>query len=422
MPNKNKNKNNKKKQAIPRIEGNGGYYSDVIAPFMSKIVPDGTFNKTGMAMGARAGSLAGARYGMPKPGAAIGARLGGYLGSGISKLVGFGDYAVENNSLAKSGMAIPPGEAVPSFGVMGHATRVRHREYLGDIAAPASPTVFTNTSYTINPGNSLTFPWLSALAASYQQYRFEGLIFEFKTLSSDITTGGALGAVIMAANYDALEASYGDKVHMENAQYSVSAKPSCSQIHTIECDPAASDKNLWYVRDLNSSTTPSQDNRFYDLGNFQIATTGLPATAGTVLGELWVSYDVSLFKPKIGSPAGGSRIIAATSITKSVIFGTAPVTTGAVLATLSGSIMTFVAGGDYIFSAISLGTGLALPTLTGTATSSILWSEGATALTSRLEVIRVRVQTGQTLIFDYSGSTTLTGFSIRAGPYTYTLA
>jgi len=414
-------KRNNNRKNIVKIDGQGNYYTEKILPVMQQLVPKGTFSKGGAYLGTTGGRMAGGGYGMAGPGGAIGGKIGGYLGKGLSRILGFGDYTVTSNSLVKEGMAIAPGEAVPSFGVIGHATRVRHREYIGDVLVPSDPLAFSNTSYTINPGNTTTFPWLSSLAANYQQYRFEGLVFEFKTLSSDISAGGALGSTMLATNYDVTESPYSDKVHLENSQYAVSAKPSHSQIHTIECDPTASTQNLWYVRD-GSSSTASSDNRFYDLGLFQIATAGLPGAAGEVLGELWASYDVSLFKPEIVTQSNlSSKIVGNTSVSKSAIFGTNPITTGTAVSTVDTNTITFTRTGEYIIDFELVGTGATSITQSGTATVSEL-ADGLTSTTGRNKLYRVAAVSGQTVAFNATAWTTITACTVRITDYVYNLA
>lgn len=418
MPTK-RNKNRQQK-AIVKIDGRGNYYTEKIVPVMQQIVPKGSFAKGGNYLGGTAGALAGGRYGMGAPGAAIGGKLGGLLGKGLSRILGFGDYTVTHNSLVKEGMAIAPGEAVPAFGVIGHATRVRHREYIGDIVIPTTPTSFVSSSYTINPGNSTTFPWLSAIAANYQQYRFEGLVFEFKTLSSDITAGGALGSLMLATNYDVLESPYSDKIHLENSQYAVSAKPSQSQIHTIECDPAASTQNLWYVRDSSSSTSTGDD-RFYDLGKFQVATSGLPGSAGVVLGELWASYDVSLFKPEIVTLSNlSSKIVSTTAVSKTVPFGTNPIITGTAVTTVDTDTITFTRSGEYLLEIDVVGTGASSISQSGTATVNEL-ADGVSSTTGRVKVYRVSATSGQTIIFDFAAWTTISAGITRITDFVYSL-
>jgi hypothetical protein len=407
-----------RQRAIATLSGQGDYFSDKVLPFLKKNVPDGTFSKAGAFLGGKAGGLAGNYINESKSGSRVGSSLGAKLGRGISSILGFGDYSVVSNSLFKEGMAIPPGEAVPTFGVLGHATKIRHREYVGDILVPGVPTAYTNTSYRINPGNPDLFPWLATVAASYQQYRFDGLVLEFKTLSSDITAGGALGSVILATNYDVLDAPYEDKIHMENSQYAVSAKPSVSQIHTIECEPMASTQNLWYIRDAASSSVG--DDRFYDLGKFQLATQGLPGSAGAVLGELWATYDVSLYKPEIvATQTEGTKISVSAGVTKNKIFGTNPTSLGD-LATVTGdNQITFSRGGEYLVRLILAGTGASSVNLavSGVSATSVDVITDAT-LIGQERAWAVDSATGGTMTWDANAWLTVSNCTVRVTKYT----
>lgn len=415
--NKNKNKNN---TGVARIKGQGGYYTDNVLPVMQKIFPKGSFANFGSGAGGIAANAI-----VPGSGA-VGSSAGRYLGSQISRILGFGDYTVQSNSLSNVGKAIMPGEAVPDFGIRGNETRVRHREYLQDILVPSSATAFTNTSYTINAGDTYTFPWLAQVAARYQQYKFNGLIFEFKTLSSDITSGGALGAVIMATNYDVLDSAFEDKIHMENSQYAVSAKPSCSQIHTIECAPNETAQKMLYVRSAGSSSTTSQDARFFDLGNFQLATVGLPGSTGQVLGELWVSYDVSLYKPEIpNTEVLSGKVLSSGTVNKTTaLFGTAPALTGNAF-TLSNNVLTFPKVGQFLLQTDLFGVGVATPTFTASTGATVLsgTNNASTDVTlgSYARPIKITIPNA-TVTIVATGSTSLSGTQARVSEYTYALA
>lgn len=269
------------------ITGRGGYFTDKLrqgasAAYRSlqRLTPSGTFERLGQAAG-------GAMFGK------TGASIGRYLGQGVSNIAGFGDYTISSNTL------LDEGQQIPSFGDMNHAIIISHREYIQDISIPATPANFTLQSFPINPGLSQSFPWLSAIAPSFDQYEIMGMIFEFKSTSSDFgtTTSLAMGTVIMATDYDSADNNYASKIEMENAQYSTSCKPSVSCIHAIECDPRFNFSPVKYVR---SGGVPSgKDIRLYDQGNFQIATVGLPTGSSGVIGELWVSYQIKFFKPQL---------------------------------------------------------------------------------------------------------------------------
>jgi hypothetical protein len=409
-------------QSVGMLSGKGNYYSQTVAPAMRNLVPAGTFSNLGSKFGRAVGSVGGSSLGPAgmTMGSTFGSRLGANLGQRLAKLVGFGDYEVETNSLLKTGGVIPPGEAIPSFGVMGASTRVRHREYLGDITVPGTPTAFTLSSYTVNPGDPVTFPWLNTIASQYQQYRFDGLIFEFKTLSSDITSGGALGAVILASNYDVVQNSFTDKISMENSQYAVSTKPSCSIIHTMECAPGQVANNLYYVQAGLAGIATGSDNRFYDLANFQIATQGLPGSVGQVLGELWVSYDVQLFKPIINEQVNGALITGVDTSSTST-FGSFPTIAGTIV-NASSNFITFNVTGQYLVSLLALGTGMTGGfTLSGNPgrMSQQASIYPATGLSASVWVAVDITNPGQTLFLTPSGFTGLTSSQCFVAPWSY---
>jgi hypothetical protein len=184
-----------------------------------------------------------------------------------------------------------------------HSTRIRHREFLFDLKVPDSPLEFSNGFVqNINPGNPVLFPWLSKMSKLYTQYKIHGMVLVYKTMSSNYSaSGGPLGTVIMATNYNVNDFAFDSKIQMENTEFAVSTDPSRNIVHAIECDPKSSGLQTLYIRDpsVNDSSNVS-DARFFDYGKFQIATTGLPGAAGSVMGEVWCSYDIELIKPVIG--------------------------------------------------------------------------------------------------------------------------
>lgn len=415
MSNRNKKTNKQKKTAnarIARMSGQGDYYSDHVLPYLQQIVPKGTFSGLGGKVGGFAGSTLG------PTGSSLASQVGRKLGGGLAKLVGFGDYSVQSNSLFREGMAIKPGESVPSFGTLGRETRVMHREYITDIIAPANPQAFSNNAYRINPGDANTFPWLRSTARCYEEYKFNGLVFEFKTLASDISAGGGLGSVIMATDYNALDDQYPDKFHMENAQYSVSAKPSVSQIHTIECASREQTTAMRYVR--NGLTSSAGDARLYDLGTLQIATQGLPTTAGVVIGELWASYDVSLYKPCINdSDTTYAKITGGGTVTDAACFGSAPIVANSVPGTFSAlaNKITFNVTGSFLVAVQVAGSGLDSPTVSGGQFTALVGISYLTAATGAVFTVLVRANRGDEVTVDFTTSTSISASVSRIALY-----
>jgi len=234
-------------------------------------------------------------------------------------VTGFGDYQVNGNSLMK-------GDSVPAVRNTPGGMIIRHREYIADIYANSG---FYNTVFDINPGLGGVFPWLADIANCFEEYRFRGLIFEFKSMSADnvlstTTTSTALGTVIMATQYNSLQANFTDKRTMENYEFANSAKPSVSFIHPVECQANLDANTHLYVR----QGPFTGDQRLYDIGQFQVAVQGM-AFNGGVIGEIWCSYEIEFFKPKITIGNGCSTVMSQVTgtINAANCFSTTPTTT-----------------------------------------------------------------------------------------------
>jgi len=213
-------------------------------------------------------------------GSNVGANLGRMAGNMIS---GYGDYEVRSNTLVNP-------VSVPDFGTQ--SVRITHKEYLGNIHGSVS---FAHQEYPLNPGLSVTFPWLSGIARNYQQYRLNGVIFQYVSTSAFAlgTTNSALGKVMIATNYNAEDDPFTGTVGMLATQFSNYCRPADSIMHAIECAPTEVPSNVYYIRtDLDGQ---QKDKRLTDLGFTQIGTEGMQAT--TEVGGLWISYDVTLMKP-----------------------------------------------------------------------------------------------------------------------------
>lgn len=272
--------------SIRRVVGRGNYWTDGTARKVLRGITGGLGGLLGGSAGAAAGPLG------AFTGAAGGMSAGYGAGDTISSILGMGDYSVKYNSLIPMKMGTP----VPTFGDLRQATVIRHREFIKDIVIPATPANFSNEVFVVNPGNAKTFPWLAQIAANYDQYQFMGCVFNFKSTAGDTATF-ALGSVVMASDYDVADLPYANKVVMEQSQYCVSGKATVDQVHPIECDPEVGFVPIKYI-DHGDVTASGFEKRCTDHCNFQLATVGLPAGTGTI-GELWVTYEVALYKPSV---------------------------------------------------------------------------------------------------------------------------
>lgn len=230
------------------------------------------------------GQTLGTAFGGPAMGKVV-----GNAASYLSKIMGFGTYHINNNTLLNNNQ-------IPTFATKGDTTIISNREYLLDVV---SSTAFANQSFLVNPGNATLFPWLSKIAEHYEEFKFHGLIFEFKSTSGTAvsSTNTAMGTVMMAADYDALDAPYNNKRLMENTEFCTTDAPYNSFLHPIECAPGSNVFNKTYVTKATSLSLVPGDPRLYFPCNFQVATAGMQASS--TIGELWVSYQVELSKPSL---------------------------------------------------------------------------------------------------------------------------
>jgi len=220
-----------------------------------------------------------------------GASIGASAGEMFKRLTGFGDYKVNSNSLATTV------DALPSFGNVSRGTKIVHREFLFDVVTAPIAGAFNIQRVPLQPGLLISFPWLSATAENYQQYQLNGVVYEFKSNSYDAlaSTNTASGTVVMSTNYNVLEPDFTNKFTMEQTQYTCSGKPSRDLLHPIECARAETPASILYTR---AGPVTLGDARLYDWGNFYIATVGMQGVS-TNIGELWVTYDITLLKPKL---------------------------------------------------------------------------------------------------------------------------
>lgn len=351
----------------------------------------------------------------------VGEYLGNKLGRGIGSVFGHGDYVLPGFNVQSN--TLIPGDTPPQFGVEhgDRVTRVRHREYIGDVF---SSTGFTIQGYYINPGLGSTFPWLSAVAGNYECYRIRGMLFEFKSMSSDAlnSTNTALGSIIMATQYNAASSNFASKQQMENYEFAQSCKPSQCMLHYIECERGANPLSEQYIR--VGSVPSGQSAQLYDIGQFFLATTGMQA-ANVNLGELWVTYDIELLKPKLIEGQYGYQINynhgkLAVATTSNYFAGYTAATGNNLTVTVGATTITFPAAivtGTYQITYLVLGTGgtAAAPTIAATTNCSLnlLYGSGAgyvgfasgtTAIASAVVNI-----TGPSAVITWSGGTMPTG-------------
>lgn len=230
---------------------------------------------------------------------------------------GFGDYEetgpeVHTNSLVKPLTT----NSIPFMHTSNEAIRVTRREFIGIVPVlPSRTDVAAQIRRVLNPGDAQTFPWLHNLARNYTQWLPAGMVFEYRaTCGTGIATTPNIGVVRMTTQYDVYQPIFGsDVVRMMNHFFTQTTSPFASTSHAIECAPEQTSIKPLFIRPeavlqhrdvetksgditLIEHSDATFDARLYDLGRFEMNNSG--GVASYEAGELWITYDIVLMKPR----------------------------------------------------------------------------------------------------------------------------
>lgn len=195
----------------------------------------------------------------------------------------------------------------------------RRMEKVTDLAF--TNTLFNNQyQYYLNPGNTELFPIFSRVAAVYEQFRCNFLRFHYVTEA--YTASGSnvsAGKLIMATNVDPEDPKFLSATQMENYTGSDRTVPFSSITH----DPLSTMRKLknkqgrshmplneYFVYPSGNLPAPVNTSaKFYDMGLFQLASSGLPSAATNIeIGELYVEYQFDMIRPRDVSSVGAGLL------------------------------------------------------------------------------------------------------------------
>jgi hypothetical protein len=287
---------------------------------------------------------------------------------------------------------------------------VAHRSFL----FPVNNTLnFTATRIACNPGLSGSFPWLAKLARRYEQYRFKKLRYEFRSVTASSTSG----VVMMSFDFDAADEAPATKAE---------------QAQTIP----NSETNVWMNNDLNvrpdtewhfvraGTLAQNLDVKTYDMGNLWLSAAYGDNVTG---GELYVEYVVELRRPTDGPEVCGRYYAGTTNFAAPIGTGNVEQTGAAFPFERAGSTgFNVISGGAYMIAVRNSGTGLTaavpLPTIVSGGTSSAAATIfSVVEATQCVAVYKVRVDTGDTIVFANAGAgTSLTAVRFAVASIDYT--
>ncbi|QMW68881.1 capsid protein [Crucivirus-411] len=246
-------------------------------------------------------------------------QFGGMQPMNAGMISGMGDYKVHSRKPYVTGRGFKRHGSgtrrTPHISLEKGQMTLTHTEYIGDLiagtgASPAGPSAFQSQSYACQAANAGSYPFLSSTAQNFQEYKFHKLVYEYRPLVSESssTTNGSLlsmGSVIVATQYNSSVGPYLNKATMAESDYAVTTKPSEHLLHAVECDVKYNPMGILYTSAQTSLTQGSNgtDIRMQNLGLVQFASVGIPLTMNTPisLGEIWVHYTVSLYKPVLNA-------------------------------------------------------------------------------------------------------------------------
>lgn len=169
---------------------------------------------------------------------------------------------------------------------------VSHRELVGPVYIPVTGfDTFQVSSYSINPGLSTSFPWLSSTADSWDQYEIKHIRYEYVP-SCPTTTRGQ---VMLIPEYDPTDPVPQTEADAMN-NYGCVAIPAWNE-GSVTLDYTALTTNG--VRKFIRNDRKAGDLRTYDSGQLFLATTDFSVdSAGVNVGKLYVTYDIKLCVPQ----------------------------------------------------------------------------------------------------------------------------
>lgn len=223
---------------------------------------------------------------------------GGYIEDALSfvprtvgRLLGAGEYADVTTT------ASVPAVPVPVMHSADEKVTMCRREFMGSVIASSTAGAFQNQVFQINPGLQTFMPWGFAIANCFQEYRLKGMAFSYVPVVSDYTSSSTLGAVTGGVDYNPLNSGCTNRVELAMLSGAQTVKISEKCLILVECDPAKMSKPTKFIRKGDVTATTNKGD--YDWGTFQIGTFG--CAANQYVGDLYVSYDIELFKPRMAA-------------------------------------------------------------------------------------------------------------------------
>lgn len=216
----------------------------------------------------------------------------------FSKITGFGDYTLEQNSLvAHPEVKAPP----PVFG--DGSIREKGSEFVGIINTAPTSDFRKLDHFLISPSNPKLFPKFSQKAALFQKNVIHGLIFRFESLCSESFTGGtsnmAIPNIAAVTSYDVTAEDPVNLSEVLNTFFNSGSRVNKDFLHPVECDPKMRTVTVLDNWSKKRGETETRDARFSNLGNLILCGYGGQQSSPFPAYKMFVEYDIELIMPII---------------------------------------------------------------------------------------------------------------------------
>jgi len=295
---------------------------------------------------------------------------------------------------------------------------VRHCEQVDEISGSSSAFLMSY-SLSLNPGLSTLFPWLSAVAVNYEEYKFNKLKFVFEPYVSSATAG----YIAMNCDYDATDVPASEfPTKQAFTDYDGAEQSNCWEIS--EFNVKCPNKTGPVHRALRyGALSANSDAHNFDHGIFNLAVGSQSGT--TKLGTLYVCYDVTFYRPRLtisGISNGFAHYNCSGTMSTAAAYGTVQtVVKDSIGLTFSNNVITFNSIGRFALFYSNVGTVMvSVANMGGTATNLTVVQQGtttvnATALNTSMyapAIVTVTTIGGFATFAPVASATTITSASI----------
>lgn len=168
------------------------------------------------------------------------------------------------------------------------------RELMAEVV---SSVAFTSTQYRIQPADSSIFPWVGSIAAKYQKWRCVNLWLEYVPTVTEYAAAGTQGRIVLAANYDSLDANLTDIAQAETISPNSPGMPDEHFVLALNPRQVSPVPLLVRPGQVPAGGTITS----FDGGVFYVIVNGIASgvTDGTKLGEVFVNYEFEFYDPII---------------------------------------------------------------------------------------------------------------------------